>query len=196
LAGAPVSERGSESTTHRGVPWRRDGEGHISFYDTDGQRWVAWGPGVDAPPLPPEWGAAGRSSGAAANEPAVRPGRPVRAGWTSRWRLLPLILVIVAVIIAVAQALQSSGTSASKEASAAAALEGRCLVQDGTAGGHPRYSAKPVDCSSPRAAVKVVAVVSSTPGSPFCPAGSTGVTLAYPGVRYPHILCVAPAGTG
>jgi hypothetical protein len=189
--GEPGPQPGSDApaaaeTTHRGVPWRRDGQGRISFYDADAKRWVAWAPGVDAPPLPPGWGA---------GEPPAS-GRLVRAGWTSRWRLLPLILVVVAVVIAVVQALHSSPNQTAKEASAAAALMGRCLAQDGTAGGHPKYSGKPVDCASPQAAVKVVAVVPSTPGSAGCPAGTTGVELAYAGVRYPHILCVRQVGNG
>jgi hypothetical protein len=168
----------------------------MSFFDTDDNRWVTWSPGVDAPPRPPEWDAGTQPSEPVSRDRSAASTRLGRPRWASRWRLLPLILIIVALVIAVLQALHSSGSQPSKEAAAAAALLGHCLAQDGTAGGHPKYSAKPVDCSSPRASVKVVDVVPTTPGSPSCPSDSTGVVLVSTGVQYPHILCVLPVGRG
>ncbi|MBV9662196.1 MAG: hypothetical protein JO337_13665, partial [Acidimicrobiales bacterium] len=55
-----------------------------------------------------------------------------------------------------------------------------------------RYSTNTVPCSSPQAAVKVTDVLPTTPGSPSCPAGTTGMELGYAGVTHPHVLCVQP----
>lgn len=170
-----------EEVIHCGVHWRRKPNGDVAFYDQDGNRWVKWAPGVDSPPVPPGW-------------VGVRPRRPP---FMTRWRLIPLALTIAAVVIAVVQAESRGSPSvrvlAGREAAASAALLGRCLAQDGAAGGQPRYSASPVACDSKSASVKVVKVVGSTPGSPSCPAGTASVELPYPGVRYPHVECVAPA---
>ena len=163
-------------TTHRGIRWRRESGGGIAFYNTDGGRWVHWEPGVDAPPRPPGWG--GR--------------RPVRPRFLTPWRMVPLVLTVAVVILAVLQVVRPSSDEAKKEASASAAMLGKCLSQDGSALGHPKYSSSAVSCSSPKAAVKVVKVVPSTPGSPLCPQGTTGVELPYAGVQYPHIECVQP----
>ena len=169
---------GPEETTYRGVRWRREQDGGISFLDPKGRRWVRWGPGVDAPPLPPRWSLLGV------------PTRVERPGWRSRWRIIPVALVVVAVIVAVVQATLPSGNNVKKEAAASAALLGRCLPQSGTADGHPKYSTKTVPCDSRSARVRVVQVVPSNPGSPLCPTGTTGVEIPYPGVQYPHIECV------
>jgi hypothetical protein len=99
-------------------------------------------------------------------------------------------LILIVVIIAAVQALRPSGNQVHAEASATAALLGKCLAQNGTAEGHPKYSSRPVPCTSPTAAAQVVRVIPSTPGSPLCPAGTTGVELPYAGVKYPHILCI------
>lgn len=168
-------------TTHRGVRWSRDDTGRISFYDPDGQRWVGWAHGVDAPPLPPGW------------DPSHRVARPGR--WT-RWRVVPLILTVVAVAIAIVQVLRPAGDPVAQEAKASAAMLGRCLAQHGTTGGHPRYSSTSVPCGSPTAAVKVVTVIPTTPGSPLCPPGTTGMELLYNGVRYPHVECTQPLHPG
>jgi hypothetical protein len=170
-----------EETSHRGIRWQRDESGGLRFYDADGERWVTWKPGVDAPPIPPGWAQ------------SVRTGGVERPAWRSGWRLIPVVLIVVVLLIAVVQGLRPSGSQAHKEAHATAALLGKCLAQDGSADGHPKYSAKPVPCDSAKAAVRVVDVVSSTPGSPACPSRATGVVLPYPGVRYPHILCIEPA---
>jgi hypothetical protein len=167
-----------EETTYRGVRWQRDQLGRLSFYDADGERWVSWAPGVDAPPRPPGWG---RRRGL---------GTLPRPGWRTGWRLVPLVLIAVVLVIAVVQATHPGGNQVHKEATAATALLGKCLVQNGTAEGYPKYSSKPVACTSPTAAVKVVRVIPSDPGSPLCPTGTTGVELPYAGVRYPHILCI------
>jgi hypothetical protein len=170
-----------EETTYRGVRWQRDKVGRLRFYDGDGDRWVMWAPGVDAPPRPPGWERRRRGLGTIP-----------RPGWATPWRLVPLGLIILVLIIAVIQASRPSGDPVHKEATATAALLGKCLAQHGTAEGHPKYSSKPVACSSPTAAVQVVRVIPSIPGSPLCPAGTTGVELPYGGVQYPHILCVQP----
>ena len=83
-------------------------------------------------------------------------------------------------------------TETQREAKASAALLGKCLAQAGTSAGHPTYSASPVACTSPKAAVKVVLVLTSTPGSPLCPTGTQHMELAYAGVKHPHIECVQP----
>jgi hypothetical protein len=168
----------AEETTHRGVRWQREENGRLRFYDTDGQRWVTWAPGVDAPPLPPGWG----SRRGLTSVP--------RPGWRTGWRLVPLAFIVIVLIIAVVQATRSSGNPVNKESAATAALLNKCLAQHGTANGHPKYSSRPVPCTSPTAAVQVVRVIPTTPGSPLCPAGTTGVILPYAGVQYPHVLCV------
>jgi hypothetical protein len=104
--------------------------------------------------------------------------------------LVPLALIVIVLIIAVVQAFRPTGNQAKKEAAATAALLNKCLAQHGTAEGHPKYSSKPVPCTAPTAAVQVAQIVPTTPGSPVCPAQTTGVILPFAGVRYPHILCV------
>lgn len=165
-----------ERTTHRGVHWYRDEQGNVSFYDDSGSGWVRWSSGKDAPPLPPKWQLLGV------------PTRITRPGWASRWRIVPLVLVVGAVIVAIFQVVEPSGNNTAKEAKASAALLGKCLAKNGSKG----FKSQPVACSSPEAAVRVVRVIPSTPGSPLCPAGTRGVELAYPGVRYLHIECVEP----
>lgn len=167
---------GAEETVHRGIKWQRSPEGSIRFYDPDGERWVDWAPGVDAPPRPPGWVSS----------------RPARPGWRTPWRLVPLAVTVLVVIIALVQVLRPSSTAVKKEAAASAAMLGKCLSRNGTENGHPRYSPTPVPCSSPASAVKVVQVVPSKPGSPLCPAGTTGYEQLYPGVQYPHVLCLQP----
>jgi hypothetical protein len=157
-------------TTHRGVEWRRNDDGSLEFYDTDGGRWVTWAPGVDAPPVPPEWA----------------PKRPARAGWKTKWRWIPIAIVVVAVVIAVVQILHPAGNQTAKENSAAQAMLGKCLSR------HGEYLST-VSCTSPNAAFKVVKVVSTAPGSPSCPNGTTAVMLAvFSGVKYPHHECIQP----
>jgi len=165
--------RQPEQTLHRGISWYRDEHGRTSFYDGDLERWVTWERGVDAPPPPPGWG-----------------GGLVRPRWTTGWRVVPVLLTVAVVVIAVVQVLRPAGDQVQKEAKASAALLGTCLAQNGTALGHPKYSSTPVSCQSAKATVKVVKVLPSTPGSPLCPADTTGVELPYTGVRYPHIECV------
>ena len=116
--------------------------------------------------------------------------RPAWPSWKSRWRLIPVLLIGAVLIVAVVQVLNPGGNQVAKEQSKSAALLGKCLAAHGTAEGHPKYSSTPVACDSPTASVKVVKVLPSTPGSPLCPTGTTGVELPYPGVRYPHIECV------
>ena len=167
-------------TTYRGIRWRRDADRGISFFDPDGDRWVQWRPGADAPPRPPGW----------TSERIARPRR-----W-SRWRLIPLLLIVAAVVVAVVQVLRPSGDQVAKEAKAAQAMLGKCLAQHGTIDGHPKYSSSPVPCDSADAAVRVVKVIPSTPGSSLCPSGTTAVELLYNGVQYPHIECVETVRPG
>lgn len=172
-----------EETTHRGVQWRREAGGRVSFYDQSSRRWVQWRSGGDAPPLPPKWQILGV------------PTKVTRPGWRSPWRVVPAVLVVAAVLVAVFQAVLPSGNNVAKEARASAALLGKCLEKTGTTDGHPRYSTSTVPCASAKAAVKVTEVVPSNPPTP-CPAGTTGLEIPYAGVRYPHIECVSPVSRG
>jgi hypothetical protein len=157
-------------TTHRGVEWRREADGSLHFHDSDRGLWVKWAPGADAPPLPPDWA----------------PKRVARAGWRTKWRLIPVVITVAAVTIAVVQVLKPAGNQSAKETSTAEAMLGKCLHQ------HSGFLS-PVACTSPEATFKVVQVVPTTPGSPQCPRGTTPVQLAvYAGVRYPHKECMQP----
>ncbi len=176
------------TTTHRGVAWRRDGA-TIDWRDDDGGRWVRWRPGADAPPLPPDW-----DDALADAPPSVR-----RAPWRSPFRLVPVVLVVGVIVIGVLQATSGSSrpsvVQARAEAAAAGALRGRCLATDGTAGGAPVYAARPVPCSSGRAAVRVLEVrPPDTSPAGGCPSTDRVVRLAFPGVAAPHVLCVVPTG--
>lgn len=166
--------------TQRGIRWRRDEQGVTSWYDDGASRWVVWRPGLDAPPRPRGWDR--------------RFGGVARPGFRTPWRLVPILVVALAVVIGVVQALRPAGNAVAKEKAASAALLGKCLAQNGTLAGHPKYSTSTVPCTSSRAAVRVVRVIPSTPGSPLCPAGTVGVELPYAGVTYPHVECVEPVG--
>ena len=170
----------SSRTTHKGVHWHRDGAGNVSFYDEGRARWVRWAPGADAPPLPPKWQLLGV------------PTRVSRPGWRSPWRIVPAVLILVAVVVAIFQSVLPSSSNTAKEAKASAALLGKCLAKEGTGG----FSGNAVPCGSPKAAVKVVEVVPSAPGSPTCPPATSAVELFYPGVRHLHIECVVPVVAG
>lgn len=106
------------------------------------------------------------------------------------------MLVVAAVVVAVVQVLRPSGDPVAKEAKAAEAMLGKCLDQHGTVDAHPKYSSSPVPCDSADAAVRVVKVIPSTPGSPLCPPGTIGVELLFNGVQYPHIECVEAVRPG
>ena len=167
----------AEEVEHRGIRWRRAGPGSpTQFLDPNTSAWVDWAPGVDAPPRPPGWELGG--------------GRPARPGWRTPWRFVPLAVTVLVVVVAVIQVMNPSGNNVNKEASATAALLGKCLARTGTAEGHPKYSPHPVACTSAAAAARVVQVLPSRPGGPECPAGTVGYEFAYEGVQYPHILCL------
>ena len=165
----------SSQTTHKGVRWQRDDAGNVSFYDQSSGQWVRWAPGVDAPPLPPKWQLFGV------------PTRVARPGWRSPWRILPAVLIVGAVIAAILQTVLPSGSNTAKETRSSAALLGKCLAKHGS----NSFSTKPVPCDSPKAAIKVVAVVPSDPPTP-CPSGTKAVMFEMAGVAHPHIECVVP----
>jgi hypothetical protein len=104
--------------------------------------------------------------------------------------LIPVVFIVAALAVAIIQGLRPSASQSHKEAKATAALLDKCLPQHGVVDGRPQYSATPVPCDSPSAAVRVVSVIPSNPGSALCPANTVGVELPYPGVRYPHVLCI------
>lgn len=162
-----------ERALHKGIHWWRDEQGRVSFFDPDAEEWRPWRAGGDAPPLPPKWQILGV------------PTKVTRPGWRSPRRIVPVALVAAAVAIAIYQSVAPSSSNAAKEAKAAEALQGKCLARNNSG-----FSGTPVPCSSSKAAVKVVTVIPSTPGSPLCPTGTRGVELAYPGVKYLHIECV------
>ena len=169
----------AEETTYKGVPWHRDDQGNVSFYDADGGEWRRWGAGADAPPLPPKWQMLGV------------PTRFSRPGWGSPWRIVPVAIIVAAVVFAVVQTVRPSGRDTVKQEQAALALAGKCLTQDGTSGGHPKYSRSPVSCDSPKASVKVAQVFPLT-ASRLCPTGSTGYEQEFVGVPYPYVECLQP----
>ena len=165
----------AEETTHKGVPWHRDDQGNVSFFDADGGEWVRWSAGADAPPLPPKWQMLGV------------PTRVSRPGWASPWRIVPVVLVVGAVLVALFQVTAPSPDHSAAEAKAAEALLGKCLARSGNG-----FKSDPVPCDSAQAAVKVMKVVASTGATVTCPAGTTGVELFYPGVTHLHVECVMP----
>jgi hypothetical protein len=179
-----VSEAGParQRTLYRGVRWRRSEAGTLAWFNDDLGRWVRWYPGADAPPVPPKWDTGEQ-------RPPASP-RTTRARWRSPYRIVPVVFTLLIVGIGIYQATKSTPDPVRSEAHAAEALRGRCLAQNGTSGGHPRYTPAPVSCQASDAAVKVLSVLPGTPGSPSCPTGTTEVQLSTAGVRYPHIECV------
>ncbi len=179
-----------ESVRHKGVRWHRAPNGVVRWWNEDLNQWVRWRPGADAPPRPPDWEVGGGSAGGPATNKAAR------AGWRSPYRWAPLALIAFVVVVGLAQATRGSGGQDAAETKASAKLAGQCLHQNGMADGHPKYSATGVACGSSGANVRVVRVLPGTPGAPLCPAAETGLSLPYPGVRYPHVECVLPVHPG
>lgn len=171
---------------HRGIRWQRASSGALRWWDDDDARWVRFASGGDAPPRPPGWERSRRSAGLSIERPP----------WRSPYRIIPVVLLALVIIIGVTQAVRGSGGQVAAEDKAAHGLIGKCLVQDGTLGGEPRYGAKGAACTAVGAVVKVVKVLPGTPGAPTCPQATTSVQLAYKGVRYPHQLCVVVNGGG
>ena len=174
-----------QATSYRGISWQRTPKGRLTWYDTEQSRWREWRLGGDAPPVPPQW----------AEQAPPPPPRVVRAGWKSPYRIVPLVLAVVIIVLGVVVATTGSSAAKSAEAKAAAALLGKCLAQNGTFQGHPRYGDTPVACSSTSAKVKIVEVLPGTPGSPKCPSDTTRLQLGYQGVEYPHQECAQPLST-
>ena len=190
----PAGEKGGASggkaaTTYRGVRWERNTAGRLRWYNDDANRWILWRPGQDAPPRPPQWASEPEPLGPLLN-------RRARKGWRSPYRLVPVALIVAVTIIAIIQASGGSApgpSSAASEKAAAESLLDKCLVAHGT-GDQLRIQSQPVPCSSPHASVRVVKVLPGTPGSPSCPAGTSTLRLAYPGVAHPHQLCLQHLG--
>jgi len=176
----------ADDVVHRGVRWQRASNGALRWRDEEGDRWVRYRAGADAPPRPPGWSAPGR-----ATRPRLRLDRPP---WRSPYRIVPLVLLAAIVVVGVLQAVRGSGGQDAAEANAAGSLVGKCLVQQGFTGGHPVYSPKAAACSAVGALVKVTSVLPGTPNAPPCPQGTTTVVLDYVGVRFPHQLCVVVNG--
>jgi hypothetical protein len=183
------ARRAANDVVHRGIRWQRAASGAMRWRDGDHDGWVRYRPGDDAPPRPPGWDGPGLVG-------ALRTARPTldRPSWRSPYRIVPVVLLVLIIVFAVVEATRGSGGQAAAETKAADGLVGKCLVADGSAGGEPRYSPKGVACSAVGAVVKVTKVLPGTPGAPSCPIGTTSVQLAYPGVRYPHQLCVVVNG--
>lgn len=149
----------------------------MRWWDGESGAWVRYHSGDDAPPRPPGW-------------ENLRPPPLTRPKWRSPYRIVPIVLAVLVVVAGLIQALRP-GVNATSEARQAQALLGKCLQSNGTVKGIASFSAKTVACSSPKAAVKVVAVVPTTPGSPSCPKATTAVELLA-GVSHPHLECVSP----
>lgn len=183
MAGGRQAGRPGESLRHRGVRWQRDPAGGLSWWNAELDAWVRWRPGQDAPPRPPAWVSPG------AVGPLRDPGQ--RKGWRSPFRLVPVALAAFILLVGVVQATRHHlPSAAAAETAAAHHLTGRCLVQAGTVGGLPRYEASSVACTSPRASVKVVAVLAAAGPPPPCPAGTMTVRIAYPDLTSPPRECV------
>jgi hypothetical protein len=170
------------STTHKGYRWQRHPSGVLRWWDGDQKRWMIYRPGADAPPRPPGWEAA-RGQGGPATD------RSQRAPWRSPYRIVPLVFLAAIIIVGLFALRTTPADQARAETQATAKLLHACLHQNGTSGGHPEYASKPVACSSPQASVQVVKVLPGTPGSPHCPAADASLSVPYPGVKYPHVLC-------
>jgi hypothetical protein len=182
-AAPPPTGRRVEQVIHRGIRWQRAASGRLRWWNEDDGAWVRYHPGDDAPPRPPGW------------QPTEgeRPGRVARARWRSPFRIIPILLALLVIGIGLQQALTTHQSSTS-EARQAQTLDGKCLRQTGTSEHGPVYSTRPVACSSPSAAVRVVAVLPPVSGggpAPACPPGSAGVVLLT-GAAHPHVECVAP----
>ena len=183
-SGREPAGRGTDEVVYRGVKWRRSASGRIIWRNDGLRRWVAWSPGSDAPPLPEEW-AAGRQPGLAAHLPGHLPGDAMsrRPPMLSPYRLVPIIIALVIVGVAVYQATRPPTRAPAADVAAAKALEGRCLARQGGTGAEPVYSATPVNCAAPDAAVKVVAVTVRGPGKAVpCPRGTTVAQVLKVGV--------------
>lgn len=186
-AGRPPSEGGSsetELTIHRGIRWRRDPDGTIGWYNDGAGGWLRWRPGADAPPPPPGW-----EKAVGAPPPRLR-----RASWRSPYRLVPVALAVAVVVAGVLQAAGGGGASVRSARAKAEASLGRCLLRNaGSHGPSPSYSATPVGCSTPGAALRVVRVIPAGPHTPSCAAGQVTVALSYGGIT-PALECAVALG--
>lgn len=165
------------SVTHRGIRWQRDSKGRLRWWREDENRWVRYHPGDDAPPRPKGW----EPKGAAA-PPLTRP------RWLSPYRIIPLVLAVAIITYGLIQAFTpSTPTTSAKETRAASAFKGACLTKTSTG----QYTTTKVACDDPKAAGKVVAVVTWEQGKEACPAHTTPAILTG-GVTHPHFECIEP----
>jgi hypothetical protein len=186
----------SEETevVYRGVRWRR-ASSHVSWYNQGLGKWVEWGPGTDAPPLPAGW-AHPRDGGAGDSPTGQRRGErqnamATRASMRSPYRIVPIFIALSIVAVAVWQATRPPRHASSGDIAAAQALKGQCLAQIGDRKGSPAYSPVPVPCGQRDAAVRVIAVlVPGRRGS--CPRASTVVQMIQPDVVGEPSECVVP----
>jgi hypothetical protein len=198
-----VGDVATHETVHRGVRWRRDPAGRISWFNDGLGRWVTWSPGADAPPLPPGWGGSrdSRREGEAARAQRTAPPARVRTTPTdamsrrpsmrSPYRLVPLFITAFIVAIAVWQATRPAAHASKADIAAAEALTGDCLARNGGTATSPVYSPVPVSCTAGDASVKVVAVLVPGPGRPApCPPGSLVVQVLEPNVVGEPSECV------
>jgi hypothetical protein len=191
---APQPRRGpgTEEVVYRGVKWRRSGAGRILWFNEGLRRWVVWSPGSDAPPLPEAWRDAlvGVGEPEAPRSPSYLPeAMRSRPKMTSPWRITPIIITLLVVAIAVYQATRVPRASR-RDISNAELLAGRCLARSGGTAASPTFSTVPVNCSSPLAAVKVLAVRLPNKGA-TCPKGTDFTMVLEPGVEGEPFECLA-----
>ncbi len=199
---------------YRGVRWRRSAAGRVSWFNEGLARWVVWAPGLDAPPLPPEYSSSVPDA-AAGTAPAPGVARSTAAGaamvgrarraspadamsrrkpMTSPYRLVPLLVAVLIVAFALWQATRPPAHATQADIAAAQALRGQCLQRHGGTKVAPAYSPTPVACSSRGASVKVVGVL--VPGQAgSCPTGSAVIQVLLVGVTGEPTECVLPVKT-
>lgn len=177
-----------QTTTYRGIRWRRTAGEGLAWWDEEDGEWIRWRRGADAPPRPPDW-ETGQS---------IYENRPK---WRSPYRLVPIVLAVLVIALGAEQAFHGGGHDAAKraakqEATTAKRLVGRCLARDGTTDGQARYTSNAVACDGPKAAVKVVRAVAplarGAGAGSKCPAGTTSMALVSPGATEAYQLCIRP----
>ncbi|MBO0730618.1 MAG: hypothetical protein J2P57_15285 [Acidimicrobiaceae bacterium] len=174
---SPQPSATAEETVYKGIHWRRV-RGRVGWFNEERSTWVMWRPGQDAPPRPPGWDRASQ---------AVSRSRP---SWRSPYRIVPVVLVIGVLVIALVQVLgPRSGNATRDEAAAATKLVGQCLKPNSS----KQFPYAVDSCRDSKATLKVVATVSTAPGTTgTCPADTRALPHYFPGVAHPHLLCLQP----